>query len=275
MGQVRTSDGVRLHYDEAGSGSALVMIPGWSQTAAQFKHQLPGLSDRYRVIALDLRGHGESDKPAHGYRISRLAKDLHDALEALDLERVTLLGHSMGCSVIWCYWDLFGSERLAKLVLVDQMPILTANPIWSQAEREAAGCIFDLDSLYETVNALAGREGAAATADLIGDMLTSAIPEQEKSWIVSQNLTLPREYAARLLYDLSTADWRDTIPTIDIPTLVVSGRASTVPWTSQVWIHEQIAGSRLEIFEEAGGGGHFMFIESPDRFNRIVAEFIG
>ncbi|WP_342018551.1 alpha/beta fold hydrolase [Methyloceanibacter superfactus] len=47
------------------------MIPGWSQTAAQFKHQLEGLGDRYHVIALDMRGHGDSDKPSHGYRISR------------------------------------------------------------------------------------------------------------------------------------------------------------------------------------------------------------
>src|ERR1051325_2544663 len=68
-GSFTTSDGVRLHYIEAGSGDVLVMIPGWSQTAAQFKHQIAGLSDRYRVIAIDMRGHGDSDKPTHGYRI--------------------------------------------------------------------------------------------------------------------------------------------------------------------------------------------------------------
>lgn len=60
MGAIKTSDGVTLRYVEAGSGRPLVMVPGWSQTAAQFEHQLAGLSDRYRVIALDLRGHGES-----------------------------------------------------------------------------------------------------------------------------------------------------------------------------------------------------------------------
>ena len=49
------------------------MIPGWSQSAALFKYQLEGLSDRYRVIAVDVRGHGESDKPKHGYRMGRLA----------------------------------------------------------------------------------------------------------------------------------------------------------------------------------------------------------
>ena len=65
-GFVTTSDGYKLRYEDAGSGKPLVCIPGWSQTAAQFKHQLTGLSDRYRVLAVDMRGHGESEKPAHG-----------------------------------------------------------------------------------------------------------------------------------------------------------------------------------------------------------------
>jgi hypothetical protein len=71
-----TNDGVKLHYLEAGSGSPLVMIPGWSQSAMEFKYQLTGLSDKYHVYALDMRGHGESAKPNHGYRIQRLSADV-------------------------------------------------------------------------------------------------------------------------------------------------------------------------------------------------------
>ena len=134
-----TNDGVRLHYIEAGSGKPLVMIPGWSQTAAQFRAQLAGLSDRYRVIAIDMRGHGESDKPDHGYRIQRLSQDVHEFLAANGLTNVTLAGHSMGCSVIWGYWEMYGKERLAKLVLIDQMPMITTNPIWSEQEKIDAG----------------------------------------------------------------------------------------------------------------------------------------
>ena len=70
---VTTSDGVRLHYLEAGSGQTIVLVPGWSQTAEQYKYQIHGLSSRYHVIALDQRGHGESDKPNSGYKIQRLA----------------------------------------------------------------------------------------------------------------------------------------------------------------------------------------------------------
>jgi len=186
LGEVTTSDGVTLRYLEAGSGPPLVMIPGWSQTAAQFKHQIEGLSDRYRVIAVDMRGHGDSDKPAHGYRISRFAKDLHDVLGALDLTEVNLLAHSLGCAVVWCYLDMFGPERLAKLILVDQSPFLTANPAWSKEEREAAEfalspeqrhdpiSLYEMEHLLDAVAKLAGPDGEAVTRAFVGGLFTAA-----------------------------------------------------------------------------------------------------
>ena len=274
QGQVVTSDGVKLSYIDAGAGKTLVMIPGWSQTAAQFKHQTRDLSDNYRLIAIDMRGHGESEKVDHGYKISRLSKDLHDVLIALDLHDVTLLGHSMGCSVIWSYWDLFGPERISKLALIDQMPFITANPKWSAEEKRDAGALFDPVSLYDTCNALAGPDGEKTTAKFIGGMVTKAMPAAETNWIVVQNLKLPRRSAADLLYNHATQDWRDVIPRINVPTLVVGGKASLVPWPSQVWISQQIKGSRLVIFEEDEGGAHFMFMENPDKFNRLIRDLI-
>lgn len=260
---------------EAGSGPVILMIPGWSQTAEQFKYQLAGLSDRYRVIAVDMRGHGASDKPDHGYKISRLAKDVHDLIQAMDLQDVNILGHSMGSSVIWNYYDLYGPERLAKVLLIDQMPMITSNPAWSEEELANAGSIFTPQSLYETINALAGPDGVETTKGFVGAMVTKNIAEDEKAWIIERNLTMPRQQAATLLYNHSTQDWRDLIPRIDAPTLVVGGRVSVVPWRSQQWVAEQVKGARLEIFEEAEGGNHFMFIEGHDKFNDIVADFVG
>ena len=106
-GHVTTSDGVRLHYVEAGVGKPVVMIPGWSQSAAQFKYQLTGLHDRYRLIAVDMRGHGASEKPAFGYKIARLSKDLHEVLVALDLHEVVLLGHSIEGVGLLVHLNLF------------------------------------------------------------------------------------------------------------------------------------------------------------------------
>ena len=106
-------------------------------------------------------------------------------------------------------------------------------------------------------------------------MLTKSAPQEEKDWIIERNLTMPRQYAATLLYNHSTQDWRDLIPRLELPALVVGGRVSTVPWQSQEWIAKQIPGARLEIFEEEDGGNHFMFIEGHEKFNTIVADFVG
>ncbi len=274
-GSVTTNDGVTLRYEEVGSGKPLVCIPGWSQTAAQWKYQLSGLSDKYRVIAVDMRGHGESDKPDNGYTIQRLAKDVQDLLVARNLTDVTLMGHSMGSSVIWSYWQLWGGDRLSKLIFVDQMPMITADPTWSAQEKEDSGAIFDPASLYDTINKLAGTDGAKTTEGFIGGMFTKAYSRSEVEWVVKQNLKMPREYAAALLYNHSTQDWRKVIPRITLPTLVVGGRVSVVPWKSQAWIQKQVNGSTIEIFEENEGGNHFMFMENPDKFNRIVRAFIG
>jgi len=272
---IKTNDGVNLHYLESGSGPPLVMIPGWSQSAAQFKYQLEGLNKRYRCIAIDMRGHGESEKVEFGYRIQRLAKDVQEVLADLNLKDVTLLGHSMGCSVIWCYWDLFGADRVAKLILVDEPPFLTVNPAWSETEREAAGAAFDLKTVLNTYNTLIGPNGKTTTAALVSNMLTSAIAPEEKAWIIEQNLRLPRQYAAALMYNHCAQDWRDVIPRINVPTLIIGGKVSVVPWKSQVWIHEQIPNSELVLFEESEGGQHFMFIEGAAKFNEVVAAFLG
>jgi pimeloyl-ACP methyl ester carboxylesterase len=270
-----TADGVRLHYLEGGSGKPLVLIHGWSQCAEEFKHQIAELSSGYRVIAVDQRGHGESEKPGFGYKIHRLSEDLREMLISLDLTDVNVLGHSMGCSVIWGYWDLFGSDRLARIILVDEPPHLTSNPAWTPAETEAAGPIFSPESAYDTCNALVGSDGEETTRALIGGMLTKNCPEDVKEWIFQCNFRMTRRDASALLFNHAFQDWRDVIPRITLPTLVIGGRVSPIPWKSQDWIAQQIKGAQLEIFEEEEGGSHFMFIENPDKFNRIVKEFIG
>ena len=272
---ITTSDGVKLHYLEAGVGPVLLMLHSWSGTAEQFRYQIDGLGERNRCIALDMRGHGDSEKVDYGYKIHRFAKDVYDVLQALELTDVALLGHSMGCSVIWCYWDLFGPRRLRKLIFVDEAPFITSDPAWSDAERQSAGSLFDLEVLLQTCNALAGRDGELTTKQLFNGTFTKAMPEAEKNRIIEGFLKLPRRHAASLLYNHSVQDWRDVIPRINLPTLIVGGRVSIFPWQSQEWIHRQISGSQLEIFEEEEGGNHFMFLEQPEKFNRIVSEFIG
>ena len=273
-----TSDQVNLNYLEAGSGAPLVMLPGWSQTAEQYKLQIEELSANYRCLALDMRGHGASDKPEHGYSIHRLAKDVHEFLTELKLENVTLLGWSMGCSIIWAYWELFGAERLAKLVLVDETPCIAINPAWSPEELANAGGVLPSEAITELCNAIASPDaeaGETARVNLVSSMLTPDCPTELKQWILACNAQLPLKHAATLLYNHCHQDWRSIILRINIPTLVIGGRISLVPWRAMEWIANQIPNARLEIFEADEGGQHFLFLENPQKLNRLVAEFIG
>lgn len=268
-------DGTQLSYLESGRGRPVVMIPGWSQSASMFTDQIIALSEDYRVIAVDMRGHGESDKPDHGYRIARLATDLHEFLNGLHLEDVTLAGHSMGCSVIWSHWDLYGKHRTHSMILIDQAPCTTFGTNWNNEQKAEAGAIFSAQSLQETAEALAGPDGDKVTAGLINDMFfTKAYPAEKLEYALAQNLKFPREHAAALLVDHCMQDWRDTIPRITVPALVVGGEASFFNPRSQRWVASRIRRSKLEIFGANEGGSHFMFMENPAKFNRLALGFL-
>lgn len=263
MPYATTNDGCRISYEDAGSGKPLVLIHGWSQTSALFKYQVAGLRDRYHVLALDLRGHGDSDKPEHGYRISRLAKDVWDFLTALDLQEVNILGWSMGCCVVWSYLDLFGPERLSKLILVDETPWLV---------NQAFGWEKGFMKLEEVLGACTmARENQAGMIEwLTGLMVTTEMPPEERAWLIANQMKLPAAFGASLLLHHNALDWRDVVRRITLPTLVVTGQ-KTPHMPAMIWVHEQIPGSRLEVFDS----GHLMFLEEPDKFNALLAEFIG
>lgn len=177
------------------------------------------LSANYRCLALDLRGHGASDKPEHGYSVHRLAKDVHEFLTVLKLEVVTLMGHSMGCSIIWAYWELFGAEHLAKLVMVDEAASVVSNPAWSSEELANAGGILPPEAITELCNAIAGADGEAARANLISGMLTPDCPAELKQWILTCNTQMPL----------------NTLPHCSTTTVIRIGAASFPASTFQRW----------------------------------------
>ena len=176
--------------------------------------------------------------------------------------------------MIWCYIDWFGPERLSKIILVDQMPLVTSDPHWTQPELEHSGANLTAQQVFDIVAALRSKEAEQVTRQLIDGMVTRHATSEVREWIVRCNLKMPRPFAGTLLYNLCHTDWRDFIPRINLPILIISGRASMIPWKSQEWIHRQIKGSQFEVFEEAEGGQHFMFIENPEKFNRLVMEYL-
>jgi esterase len=137
-------NGLRLHYLEWGSPAkpAFIMLHGISRVAHQFDHIAPHFADRYHVIAIDMRGHGDSGwSPEGAYVVEDYAKDLEAFVSKLDLHDVTLLGNSTGGRVVQVYAGLH-PERVARLIVEDVGPERTneiASAFTRQVENEANG----------------------------------------------------------------------------------------------------------------------------------------
>jgi pimeloyl-ACP methyl ester carboxylesterase len=273
-----TNDGITLSYLEGGEGPGkkpLVLLHGWSQSANTFKFILDALGERYHVYVPDQRGHGESEKPAFGYRIARLAKDFDDFLAALNLKNIYVLGHSMSCAVLWCYIDLFGQKNFSKLILNDQRVATLRDSEWTARRADDMGACVPPDALYQMGHALRGADSRTVREKRLKDMTGKTMSSGIFGWLLEENLKMPREYAARLLYNNWVNDWSDLIPRITVPTLIIGGKASVVSWETLLWQNKMIIGSKLEIFEEDEGGSHFIFVENPGKFARIVCDFLG
>ena len=117
------SGSVDLYFEDHGSGRPVVLIHGYPLSGRAWDRQVPALLDEgYRVITYDRRGFGKSSQPATGYDYDTFAADLRALVTALDLQDVTLVGHSMGTGEVTRYVGRFGSERIAKGVLVSPIP---------------------------------------------------------------------------------------------------------------------------------------------------------
>jgi pimeloyl-ACP methyl ester carboxylesterase len=270
---VTTSDSVKIHYIDAGDGPVLVFVPGFSQSAAEFGKQIDDLARDHRVIAVDMRGHGESEKPNHGYRVARFAADLRDLLVTLDLRDVTLVGHSLGCTVVWCYWDLFAGERISRLVLIDQGPIAAA-ALAPDGRAEELGGVFTAEVAAGIVAGFRGPDPKTMWRTVLDMMHTSSLSAEDGAWLASENARFPPEHAATLYLDHLGNDWQDVLPRITVPVLVLGGEDSFFATSVAEWVTTQIPGSHLRIFSTAEKGSHLMFWENPELFNAVVREFV-
>ncbi|KUI55893.1 AB hydrolase superfamily protein YdjP [Cytospora mali] len=273
-GFISTNDGVRLAYTQTGpsSGQEILFIPGWRQTAAQWRKQVSHFQTAHHVTTYDHRGHGGSDKPSFGHRVHRYAADLLDLLTQLKLSDVHIVGHSMGCSIVWAFFDIFPSQAralISGLVLVDQSPCMTADPAWTPEQARQVAAVFTPGIVSEL-----GRDMQGSTAGLISVMFTGGATAEDRDWTLRQSSLMSDENAAALLQNHASMDWRDVLPRLDIPALVIAAEGSVCPAEGVRWMGEQIPGAKVVTFSKEEGGSHFMFLENPARFNTLVEEFV-
>lgn len=271
-----TQDGVKLTYWEAGQGQPLVFIPGWSSHGAQYINVMYLLAQRYRVIVLDPRNQGLSQKVDFGGRIARHSMDVRELGQHLGLQKAAYVGHSMGAAILWSYIDLFGTSSMSKAAFVDEPISIYAHADWSEQERRDAG----------GTTTSPERMVAAFTTGGPVNALTTDLKVFERSQLMDSPYYVNSEsFAAaivkhdpvalgRVLFNHTVTDWRDVVRhKINIPAAIFSGEESNnLP--SQRWAQSVVPGAQLFSYTSAEQGDHFLMFKNPVKFTQDLRSFL-
>jgi len=232
------SAGIQIHYEDHGAGQPVVLIHGYPLSGRAWDRQVPALLEAgYRVITYDRRGFGASSQPATGYDYDTFAADLHALLEHLDLRDAVLAGHSMGTGEVTRYLARYGSgdhrglqlghhrPRVAKAVLISPIP-----PYLLQAPDNPDGvpqALFDGFAAAARADTPAWMKGFLDTFYNIDTLRGTLVSDQafQASW----NLAVTASAAAAVAcIGTWQTDFRDDLPKIDVPVLVIQGDADQV-----------------------------------------------
>jgi len=223
VGQENNAD-VEIYYEDHGAGQPVVLIHGYPLSGRAWDKQVPVLLDAgYRVITYDRRGFGKSSQPTSGYDYDTFAADLNTLLEHLDLRDAVLVGHSMGTGEVTRYLGRYGSARVAKGVLVSPIP-----PYLLQAADNPEGvpqALFDGFAQAARADTPAWMKGFLDNFYNVDTLRGTLISDQ--AWQASWNLAVTASATAAVACIATwTTDFRDDLPKIDVPVLVIHGDAS-------------------------------------------------
>ncbi|MFI5394162.1 MAG: alpha/beta fold hydrolase [Candidatus Binatia bacterium] len=267
--------GHRIAFRSAGKGPVVLLVHGMAGSSATWKHVLPGLAQRFTVIAPDLLGHGESGKPRRGeYSLGAHANVLRDLLNVLGYERATFVGQSLGGGVAMQLAYQF-PERCERLVLVGSGGLGREVNVMLRALTFPG-----VEYVFPIVCASRLRDAGNRVASWLYGVGLRAAPVIEEMW---------RSYTSLAEADTRRAFFRTLHGVIDlggqavsatdrlyltskVPTLIVWGnRDPFIPVSHATAAHEAMPGSRLAIFDNVG---HYPHCEDPDRFVEVLVDFI-
>jgi non-heme chloroperoxidase len=255
-GFFQTSDGVRIHYLEAGSGRPIVFIPGWTMPAWIWQKQIDEFSKNYHVIAVDPRSQGESDKPPYGHLPETRARDYKELVDQLGLKHPVLVGWSMACGELVKYAEQFGTDNTAGLVLVDGL--LTDHP---SPEMFVA--------LSGWMNQLQLDRQKQADG-FVRTMYKKPQSDDYLNRVIDASAQVPADTAVILIYNMiAVKDFSPGLARMNRPVLF-----TYQPETQQTadFLKSKLGDKlRLERFE---GDGHALFVDDPEKFNHVLEEFL-
>ena len=270
VGQENSAD-IEIHYDDHGSGQPVVLIHGYPLNGASWEKQERVLLEAgYRVITYDRRGFGKSSQPTVGYDYDTFAADLATLLDELDLTDVVLVGFSMGTGEVTRYLGTHGSGRVSKAVLLGAIP-----PFLLRTDDNPEGVDRSIfDGIKEAV--LADRPAYFKdfldnfyNVDVLGGSRIS-----DQAWQNSFAVAIGASpFAAYACVDTWLTDFRDDLPKIDVPTLLVHGDAD------RILPYEATAARLPGLIEDltvvtVPGGPHNIAWTHPDEVNAALLDFL-
>jgi pimeloyl-ACP methyl ester carboxylesterase len=257
-----------------GKGPALLLIHGIGDSSDTWQPVLDELGRHHTIVAPDLLGHGRSEKPRADYSVAAYAYGMRDLLSVLEIDRVTVTGHSLGGGVAAQFAYRF-PERCERLVLVDSGGIgRSVSPFLRLAAVPGVEALMPLFGLPPV------RMASRLTAGVMQHLSTALGRDAEELLAVFDALPDTAARTAILRTLRSGVDWRGQVITMldraylaeGMPTLLVWGRHDAViPLGHGRLAHAAMPGSQLEIFDDAG---HFPHHSDPARFVQIVSEFM-
>jgi non-heme chloroperoxidase len=252
---VRLSNGVTLHYAAQGprTGPAVIMIHGYSDSWFSFSRVLPLLPPELRVIAPDMRGHGDSERPSSGYRIADMADDVIRLLDALDVPKAVLIGHSMGSFVARAAFELAPS-RVSRLVLIGGALTADNDGMW-----KLLGAV---QQLTDPVDEAFVREFQMST-------IATPVPEPFLEAVIANSRRMPARIWTAVIQGL--IEFEPLVVRPEIRTLVLGGREDAVfSRTEQIALARQFPLGELHLID---GVGHTLHWEQPAIFVSALKRF--
>jgi pimeloyl-ACP methyl ester carboxylesterase len=269
-----TIHGYRRAFVHFGKGQAVLLIHGIGDSSDTWRPVFDQLGRTHTIVAPDLLGHGRSEKPRADYSVAAYANGMRDLLSVLEIDRATVIGHSLGGGVAAQFAYQF-PERCERLVLVDSGGVgRSVNPFLRLAAVPGVEALMPLFGLPPV------RVASRLTANFMRRLSTALGRDAEELLAVFDALpdTAARRTILRTLR--SGVDWRGQVITMldraylaeGLPTLLIWGRHDAIiPLSHGRLAHAAMPGSELEIFDEAG---HFPHHSDPNRFVNVVSAFI-
>ncbi len=248
-------EGVHLSYEEVGSGGpAMVFVHGWVCDHSYFAHQIAHFSKHHRVVSLDLRGHGASDKPKTGYTIDALADDVGWVLEELGVRDAVVVGHSMGALIAIALATVKPS-LVTKAVLVDPAPLAAPPEI--------------LTVLGHMTDNMEGPDPIGARRVVIESLFIATDDPALKARVIAEMAAAPNHVAVACFRGIIGFDGERALRSLDIPALVVNAaRPINDP-------DRLSALSRSLRHAHTPGVGHFNQLLAPNLVNELIEDFLG